>query len=81
MFGCLFGILGILTYGAIFAPLAAICSLTGMILGVLGLSVSGFWVSFLGATLTGIAIMTSPSIWIGIGLVLSALAIPGPPAN
>ena len=41
LLGCVFGVLGIFTLGIIFVPLAALCSLVGLIRAAGGLSLSG----------------------------------------
>jgi hypothetical protein len=62
--GCVFGILGILTLGIIFVPLAAVCSVIGIIRGVTGGSAAGIGVSILGAVLTVGGFVFSPSLWL-----------------
>jgi hypothetical protein len=70
LLGCVFGILGILTFGLIFVPLAAICSLIGLLRGFAGLSISGIGCSLLAAVLTVWGFVVSPTLWLlGAGLL------------
>jgi hypothetical protein len=64
IFGCLFGILGILTIGIIFVPLAALCSLIGLLRGIGGPSLAGIATSLLGAVLTIFGFISSPTLWL-----------------
>lgn len=64
MLGCVLGILGIFTLGIIFVPLAALCSLMGLIRGAMGGSAAGIGVSILGAILAIWGAIVSPSIWL-----------------
>ena len=61
--GCVLGVLGIFTTGIVFVPLAALCSVIGLLRGLTGGSGSGFAVSFLGIVLTGVGFAVSPSLW------------------
>jgi hypothetical protein len=64
VFACLFGILGIITLGIIFVPLAALCSVIGMLRGLVGRSISGFSISLMGAFLAFAGVVVSPSLWL-----------------
>jgi hypothetical protein len=73
LLSCVFGILGIFTWGLIFVPLAAVCSLVGLLRGSAGLSISGIGCSLLGAVLTAWGFVVSPSLWLllGVGILAS----------
>jgi hypothetical protein len=77
IFGCVFGVLGIFTLGIVFVPLAALCSLIGLLNG-LGGNGSGLATSALGAFLAAIGFMTSPSLWFLTGGLLLASHNPSP---
>jgi hypothetical protein len=64
---CLFGILGILTIGIIFVPLAALCSVVGLLRGIAGPSIAGIATSLLGVALTVIGFISSPTLWLLAG--------------
>jgi hypothetical protein len=87
VFACLFGILGIFTLGLIFIPLAALCSVIGMLRGLVGRSISGFSISLMGAFLAFVGVVVSPSLWLIVAgfLVASqnhrATATPGDAAG
>ena len=61
---CVFGVLGILTLGVVFVPLAALCSVVGVVRGVIGRSAAGIGVSILGIVLTIAGFVFSPSLWL-----------------
>ncbi len=67
LLGCVFGVLGILTFGIVFVPLAALCSVIGLLRGVVGLNASGIGVSLLGGVLTMVGFIVSPSLWLLAG--------------
>jgi len=67
LLGCIFGILGIFTFGLVFVPLAAICSLLGLIRGVAGFSISGIGCSLLASILTVWGFAFSPTLWVLVG--------------
>jgi hypothetical protein len=71
LLGCVFGVLGIFTLGILFVPLAAICSLVGLLNGLSG-NGSGLATSVLGAFLTAAGFMASPSLWFLAGGLLVA---------
>ena len=72
IFGCIFAVLGILTFGIIFIPLAVLCSIAGLIRGILGASISGICVSIIGIFLSICGYIVSPSLWLlTAGLALS----------
>jgi hypothetical protein len=64
---CIFGILGIFTFAVVFVPLAAICSVIGLLLGLAGRSGSGFGLSLVGGVLTAAGFTVSPSLWLLFG--------------
>jgi len=68
----IFAVLGIFTFGIVFIPLAALCSVIGLLLAMAGRSVSGFGVSLLGAALTGLGFIFSPGLWLLVGGFLVA---------
>jgi hypothetical protein len=74
--GCVLGVLGIFTWGIIFVPLAAICSLVGLIRGAGGLSIAGIGCSLLGGVLTVWGFVVSPSLWILLGAGILAIHQP-----
>jgi hypothetical protein len=71
LLGCAFGVLGILTLGIVFVPLAALCSLVGLLNGLSG-NGSGIATSALGFFLTAVGFMFSPSLWFLTGGLLVA---------
>jgi hypothetical protein len=71
LLGCGFGVLGILTLGIVFVPLAALCSLVGLINGLHG-NGSGLATSALGGVLTAVGFAFSPSLWVVTGGLLLA---------
>lgn len=78
LFGCVLGILGIFSWGIVFVPLAAICSLVGLIRGIIGPSVAGIGCSLLGGALTAWGFISSPSLWILLGASILATHQPAP---
>jgi len=62
--GCAFGVLGIFTLGIVFVPLAALCSVIGLLRGLSGRSGAGIGVSLLGGFLTVMGFIFSPSLWL-----------------
>lgn len=79
LFGCIFGILGIFTIGIIFVPLAALCSLIGLLRGMGGPSGSGIGISLLGGVLTFWGYTLSPSLLLMTGGLLLASHSPVSP--
>jgi hypothetical protein len=63
---CLFGVLGILTWGLLFAPLGAVCGSFGFFHALSSRSVEGLTLSTLGAALTLKAALSSPSLWVAV---------------
>lgn len=83
LLGCVFGVLGIFFAGIVFVPLAAICSLIGLLRGASGPSAVGIGCSLLGSVLTIWGFVVSPTLWIlmGAGILAAhqpAQAIPKP---
>ena len=62
--GCIFGILGIFTFGIVFVPLAIVCSIFGLLRGIFGGSIPGIGTSILAAALGIFGFIFSPSLWI-----------------
>jgi hypothetical protein len=61
---CLFGVLGILTSGLIFVPLAVLCALGGLARGIVGGNAAGIGTSLLAGILSAIGFAVSPSLWL-----------------
>jgi hypothetical protein len=79
IFACLFGILGIFTFfhlAIVFVSLAALFSTIGMLRGIVGRSGSGFSISLVGAFLTVVAFIVSPSVWVAAAGLLAASQAP-----
>jgi hypothetical protein len=79
LLGCAFGVLGIFTLGIVFVPLAALCSLVGLLNGLSG-NGSGLATSAIGAFLTAVGFMASPSLWFLTGGLLLTSHNPSPVA-
>ena len=60
---CIFGAMGILTYGLLFAPLGAVCGSFALFHALGSRSFQGLALSTLGAALTMTAVVNSPSLW------------------
>jgi hypothetical protein len=73
MLSILFGIIGILTFGLIFVPLAFLFSFVGfvgglgMLRGFTDISGTGMLVSLVGGILGWIGFLVSPSLWLVVG--------------
>lgn len=61
-----FGLLGIFTYGPVFAPLSLICSLVALFMGQFA------W-AFVGLLLAVVGVLTSPTLLLFLGLGALAL--------
>jgi TPR repeat protein len=72
LFGCLFGILGIFTFGIVFVPLAALCAVIGLARGIGGGSAAGMGTSILAGLLSVVGFAVSPSLWLVAGGLLVA---------
>lgn len=72
VFGCIFGIFGIFTIGAIFVPLAALCTAIAFLTGVFARRVSVLLMSIVSGCVTAIAFIVSPSAWLLFGGILLA---------
>jgi hypothetical protein len=72
LLGCGLGILGIFTVGILFVPLAALCSLIGVIRGAMGGSGAGIGVSILGIILAIWGFVMSPSLWLLLAIGVAA---------
>lgn len=64
MLGCGLGILGIFTFGLVFVPLAALCSVIGVVRGIKGHNSGGIGISVLGVVLSVAGFVMSPSLWL-----------------
>jgi hypothetical protein len=69
--GCVLALFGIFSIGLVFIPLAALCSLVGLLSAIAGRSLTGFLMSAIGTTLTVVGIAVSPSV---LALVLAMVA-------
>ena len=78
LLGCLFGVLGILTSGIIFVPLAALCAVIGLLRGLGGRSAAGVGTSLLAGILSVIGFAVSPSLWLLAGGLLVASQVHEP---
>jgi hypothetical protein len=70
IFGCCFGLLGIVTLGLVFVPLAILFSLFGLLRGV-GRSIAGAGISLVGLTLSVIGFCMSPSLLLLAGGIVA----------
>jgi hypothetical protein len=68
--GCVFGILGILTFGFIFVPIAALCAVLGFITSIVGRNGPGFFVCLIAGLLTVIGYAVSPSLWLATAFIV-----------
>ncbi len=73
VFGCIFGILGIFTIGAIFVPLAALCTAIALLSGVFARQASVLVMAIVSGCVTAIAFIVSPSAWLLFGGILLAM--------
>ncbi|MGH6875831.1 MAG: hypothetical protein ACREHV_00475 [Rhizomicrobium sp.] len=80
--GCIFGVLGIFSFGLIFVPLAALCSLIGFVRGIGGRSPAGIGTSILAAMLCFWGFAVSPSLWalLAAGIIAQHVSAPAPSA-
>ncbi|TGP49172.1 hypothetical protein EN873_30305 [bacterium M00.F.Ca.ET.230.01.1.1] len=78
--GCVFGVLGILTLGILFVPLALLFSTFGFVRGLFGRSVSGIGFSLLGVFLGVVGFIVSPALWAAVAAV-GLTMISAPPAT
>lgn len=84
LLGCVFGVIGVFAFGLVFVPLAVVCSLVGLIRGVIGRSAAGVGVSLIAGALGVFGFITSPSLWlltagmIASGAILSMPSTPSP---
>lgn len=73
LLGCVFGVLGILTIGFVFFPLAVLCSVVGLFRGLFAFSASGILISLLGGLLSIAAFVFSPLMWVFVLGILSGI--------
>jgi hypothetical protein len=71
IFGCIFGIFGIFTFGIIFVPLAFLCAIVGLITGIRTGQFSTAFIAVLGGALAVAGFVVSPSLWV---LTVAAVA-------
>lgn len=64
LLACIFAVFGIFTFGIIFVPIAALCSLVALIRGIAGPSLVGIAMSLLGGVLTIVGFISSPTLWL-----------------
>jgi hypothetical protein len=81
VFGCGFAVLGIFTLGIVFVPIAALCSLIGLVRGASGPSVTGIGISLLGGVLTVAGFVTSPALMLATGGALVASHVASAPVQ
>jgi hypothetical protein len=77
-FGCILGVLGILTSGLVFVPLATLCAVIGLVNGISRLNFAGVGLSALAAILSLIGFAASPSLWLISGGLFVASQTAGP---
>ena len=77
LLGCLFGTIGIFALALVFVPLAALCTLVGLLRSLFGRSLAGFGASMLAGVVTIIAFITSPSLLLLFGGLVAAFALSG----
>jgi hypothetical protein len=77
--GCLFAVLGIFTIGPIFIPVAVLCGLVGITMGIVGRSLGGVAMAMLSLVVSGLACLLSPTMWVALGLGGLALAVANHP--
>src|SRR3546814_17365541 len=75
LIGWVLGVLGILTFGVIFVPLAFLCGLIGFVRGCRSGGGTGTGVSLLAMILAFCGFTVSPSLWLTSGIVLGALSL------
>lgn len=76
IFACVFGILGIIYLGIVFVPLAALCTVIGVVRSLIIKNYTALFVAILGGILTIIGFIVSPSMWfLTAGLVTAGLAV------
>src|ERR1700689_1372135 len=71
LLGCIFAVLGIFTLGTLFVPIAALCTIVGLLRSA-GVSMTGFAVSALGLFLSAAALVFSPNLVIALGVLYAA---------
>ncbi len=74
LLGCIFAILGIFTLGILFVPIAVICSLIGILSGVIGRSSTGVIVSLLAGVLSFFGFVYSPTLWLVVAAAIGLSA-------
>jgi hypothetical protein len=82
LLGCVLAVLGIFFIGIVFVPLAAICSVVGVVRGMIGGSAAGIGASVLGCALTVMGFFCSPSLMLiaSVGILSSVWPHLSPPA-
>jgi len=69
---CVFAVLGILTFGILFVPIAALCAVIGLLRAAIAFNISGLAVSALGLILSIVGVATSPSLLLVLGGIFVA---------
>lgn len=64
IFGCIFGILGIYTIGAVFVPLSALCSIVAFLTGAIQMRAAVILMAVVSSCVTIAAFIVSPSAWL-----------------
>jgi hypothetical protein len=72
--GILFGSLGCMTFGAIFVPLAALCSVFGLFCGPPGRNAVGIGASLLAGVLSVVGFFISPTVWLFVAGYIGAVS-------
>jgi hypothetical protein len=72
IFACIFAVLGILTFGVIFVPIAALITLIGLLSSAGSGDFPGLLVNALAAVLTVIGFATSPTLLAITGMAVAA---------
>ena len=67
---CILAALGIFWFGIIFALLAAIVALVGTISAVKNQNTNAIWVNVLAWILIVVVLVTSPILWLAIGIAI-----------
>jgi len=68
---CVIAVLGILTIGILFVPLAAIIALIGTIIAIKNKNMSGVGVNALAWVLVIFGFLTSPLLWVALGIPIA----------
>lgn len=72
IFGCIFAVLGIFTVGAIFVPLAAVCTLLSLVVGISTGKGGIISMAIVSGCATFVAFIVSPSAWALLAALVTA---------